>query len=107
MTENIGNKVTCYLVHEDSKRDYSAVEDFGKLKVIFSSIDKSFDPHATIAHVRRTLAKFQQDDYIVLSGDPALCAICVTVVVEMYGYCNIMRWDRKLLNYTTMKLNFD
>ena len=101
-----GNKVTCYLVFEDRKRDYSAVEDFGNLKVIFSSMTKDFDADAAIAHAHRTLAKMQEDDYIVLSGDPTLCAICVAVVIEMYGYCRVLRWDRNLLNYTSMTLNF-
>jgi len=96
-----------WVVFEDKKRDYAAVNDFGEMKVIYGSIDRNFDPEAAIQHARRTLRTYEEDDFLVMSGDPALCSICVCVVAEKFGVCKILRWDRSLLNYTQMILDFD
>lgn len=107
MTDDIGNRKTCYLVYEDRKRDYSAVEKFGDTKIVFSSVGRDFVPSAAIDHARRVLSSMREDDYLVMSGDPALCAICVTVATEKFGRVPILRWDRNMLNYTQMTLIFD
>lgn len=107
MTDNVGNRKTAWLVFEDKKRDYSAADRFGDVKIIYSSIGREFYPTAAIEHARRVLSNMREDDYLVMSGDPALCAICVTVAVEKWGRVNILRWDRNALNYSTMQLAFD
>lgn len=101
-----GNKVTAWLVHEDRKRDYSAADHYGEVKVIFSSIDRNFNPDSAIEHTRRVLGKAQAGDYLVLSGDPALCGICITVMSEYFPEVKILRWDRVQLNYAPMTLSF-
>ena len=102
-----GNKVTAWLVHEDRKRDYSAADAYGELKVIFSSIDRNFNPDSAIEHARRVLGKAQDGDFLVLSGDPALCGVCIAILADLLGKVKILRWDRVQLNYAPMTLNFD
>jgi hypothetical protein len=96
-----------WIVYEDKKRDYSAAEEFGEVKVIYSSINRDFDPEAAIQHARRTLRNYEEDDFLVMSGDPALCSICVCVVAEKFGVCKILSWSRDNLNYTQKVLDFD
>ena len=98
---------TVWLVHSDRRRDYSAAEAYGEVKEIFSSVNRDFDPAGAIEHARRALVKMAHDDYLVMTGDPALCAICVTVAAEFHGGCNIMRWDKNKLSYSTMFLAFE
>jgi hypothetical protein len=93
-------------VQADKRRDYSAAEEYGEAKEVFSSISRGFDPSAAIEHARRVLKNLQADDFLVMAGDPALCAICVTVAAEYLGFCNILRWDKQKLNYSTMLLQF-
>jgi hypothetical protein len=107
MNDINGNTNTVYLVFEDKKRDYSAAEQFGKLKVVYSSIGRNFSPQAVIEHARRVLANMEPEDYLVMSGDPALCAICVTVAAEFNSRVRILRWDRNSLSYSGMTLVFD
>jgi len=97
---------TAWIVQVDRRRDYSAAGEYGEMKEIFSSINRAFDPKAAIEHARRVLKGMQQGDYIVMAGDPALCAICVTVAAEYFGSCEILRWDNQKLNYSTMLLQF-
>lgn len=105
--DNVGNRRTAWLVHADRRRDYSAAEVYGDVREVFSSISRDFDPRAAIAHARRVLAAFQQGDYLVMSGDPALCAICVAIAAEVHGECSILRWDKNKLNYSPMVLVFE
>lgn len=95
-----------WIVYEDKKRDYTAAEDFGEIKVVFSAINRNFDPDAAIQHARRVLSKMEEGDYLVMSGDPTLCGICVEVAAEMLGEFEVLRWDRNLLSYFPMRLNF-
>jgi len=106
MTDNPNRKIA-WLVFEDKKRDYSAAEHFGDIRVVYPSVGRDFIPSAAVAHARRVLGKMEPDDYLVMSGDPSLCAICVTVAVERFGYANVLRWDRNYLKYTPMTLSFD
>lgn len=98
---------TTWLVQEDKKRDYSAAEEFGELKVVFSSIAREFDPAGAVAQARRVAQKMSEDDYLIMAGDPTLCAICVTAAVEELGAVNVLRWDRSALKYTSMIIDFD
>lgn len=101
------NTSTVWLVNADRRRDYSAAEAYGTVKELFSSINRDFDPKAAIAHARRVITKMQPEDYLVMTGDPALCAISVAVAAEYMGGCKILRWDKNKLNYSEMFLAFD
>jgi hypothetical protein len=96
-----------WIVFEDKKRDYSAAEEFGEIKVIYSSINRDYDPESAIKHARRTLRDYEENDFLLMSGDPALCAICVCVVAEKFGVCKVLSWSRDTLNYTQKVLDFD
>ena len=101
-----GNKATVWIVHQDPRRDYSAAEGYGNVMCVFSSIAREFNPDAMIEHARRVLRKAQEGDFLVLSGDPALCGVCIAVLAEYMGRFKILRWDRVQLNYSVMTLNF-
>lgn len=101
-----GNAKTVWLVHSDARRDYSAAEEYGTIKEVFSSIHRNFDPTMAVQHARRVLKNYKDGDYLVMTGDPVLCAVCVTVVAETNGRCSVLRWDRNKLNYSTLVLAF-
>jgi len=98
---------TVWLVHVDKRRDYSAANEHGEVKEIFSSIGRDFDSAAALEHARRVLSEYRPDDYIVMSGDPTLCGICIAVAAENYGLCQVLRWDKNKLKYDKIILNFD
>lgn len=107
MTNDIGNRNTVWIVFEDTRRNYSAGEQFGQLKNVFSNISRNYNPDSAVAHARRALADMHENDYLLMSGDPALCAICVTVAAEKQGKVRILRWDRVTMTYNPMVINFD
>lgn len=107
MSNEIGNRNTVWIVFEDTRRNYSAGEQFGNLKTVFSSISRNYNPDSAISHAIRTLADMNENDYLLMSGDPALCAICVSLAVEKFGRVRILRWDRVTMTYHPMVLNFE
>jgi len=96
-----------WLVHVDKRRDYSAAYEHGEVREIFSSIGRDFDPDAAIQHARRVLADWRVYDRLVMSGDPTLCAICVAIIMEAHGVCDVLRWDKNKLKYDNLFLNFN
>jgi hypothetical protein len=98
---------TVWLVHVDKRRDYSAADEYGEVREVFSSIGRDFDPDAAIKHARRVMVDWMPEDYIVMSGDPTLCAICVAILAEMHLCCNVLRWDKNKLRYDKIFLNFE
>jgi len=105
--ETSSNRIpTVWLVSYDRRRDYSAADAYGNVRHVFSSIGRDYDGSAAIAHSRNVLQDYYPDDYIVMSGDPALCSICVTVAAELRGTCLLLRWDKNKLSYSKLRLNF-
>jgi hypothetical protein len=97
---------TVWLVSYDRRRDYSAADAYGDVRHVFSSIGREFNGRAAIEHARTVLRAMHPDDYLVMAGDPALCAICVTVAAELLGTCLLLRWDKNKLSYSELRLNF-
>ena len=97
---------TVWLVSHDRRWDYSAADSYGEVRHVFSSIGRDFDASAAIAHARHVLRDMHPDDFMVMAGDPALCAICVTVAAELLGTCLLLRWDKNKLSYSKLRLNF-
>ena len=105
---NSERKSIAYIVHADHRRDYSAVREFGEEKAVFSAIARDFNADAAIDTARRILYSMDpKRDYLVMSGDPALCGICVAVCAERHGAVNVLRWDKIKLAYSLTRMNFD
>ena len=104
-----GNTKTVYVVYADKRKDFSAAEKFGELKDVFSSVGRSYNSDALISQARRVLSNWQEGDYLLLVGDPALCAICTAVVLEYdpFGQINMLRWNRDSFEYVPLYCNFD
>jgi len=103
---NFGNKQTCWVVYNDTRKNMNAAEKFGVLKDVFSSVGKNYNGDKLIEHARRVLSNWQPGDYLLLVGDPALCGICMSVALEYDDEINILRWDRNNFDYVPLKLNF-
>jgi len=100
------NNATVYVVYNDSRKNMSAAEKFGKLKDVYSSVGRVYNGDKLIEHARRVLDNWQPGDYLLLVGDPTLCGICMAVALEAEEEINVLRWDRVNFDYVPLKLNF-
>lgn len=101
------NDRNVFVVYNDSRKDMSAAEKYGKLKDVFSSVGRQYNGDKLIEHARRVLRNWEAGDYLLLVGDPTLCCICAAVALEMEGEINVLRWNRDSFEYTPLRLNFE
>lgn len=101
------NKPTVWIVFNDSRKDFSKAEDYGQLRDVFSSIGKNYDGRTVLDHARHVLAQSTQEDYLLMVGDPALCAICAIAIAEVNETMTLLRWDREKFKYLPVALDFE
>ena len=106
---NSVNTKTVFVVYNDKRKNMKDAERFGELKDVFSSIGRNYNGDKLIEHARRVLQDWKEGDYLLLVGDPALCAICTAVALEYdaFGEVNILRWNRDDFQYVPLTLNFN
>lgn len=100
------NQRQVFVVYNDTRKNLTAAERFGKLKDVFSSVGRVYHGDKLIEHARRVLKDWQPGDYLLMVGDPTLCAICLAVVLEYDEEVNVLRWDRTNFDYVPLPLNF-
>ena len=63
----------------------------------------NFSPGPLIYKLRPMLKDFKEDDYLLLTGDPAIIGITCSLVSDITnGKYNLLKWDkqeRKILSY--------
>lgn len=101
------NQKNVFIVYNDTRKDFSAAEKYGQLRDIYSSLGRQYNGDKLIEHARRVLRNWQPGDYLLMVGDPTLCAICMSVILEKEGEIDVLRWDRNQFEYAPLKLNFD
>ena len=105
MTET-GNTRTVFVVQVDNSKDLSDAKHYGALRAVFGNPRKPYDTSAMIAKARHVLAAWQPGDYLLMIGDPALCAICAAIVAEEQDVVNLLSWDRNTFQYIPQRWDF-
>lgn len=72
---------------------------FGKLTMGFDSV---------VAILKERLRNFDDGDYLLPTGDPALMMAAAGVALEYNsGRAQVLRWDRKARDYDVIKLDLN
>ena len=67
-----------------------------------------FSPQPAIRKLKRKLKDFNDDDYLLMMGDPAAMGIACCVAAEMNrGKFNILKWDKKAQRYYPVSVNLN
>lgn len=107
MNNELGNTRTVYVVQVDNNKDLSDAKKYGALRAVFANPRKPYDTDAMISKARHILKDWQAGDYLLMIGDPALCAICTALVSEMVGRVDLLSWDRNTFQYVPQEWYFD
>lgn len=102
----VGNQRTVFVVQVDNTKDMSDAKVYGRLRGVFGRPRKPYDTSALIAKARRTLAEWEPGDYLLMVGDPTLCAVCMTVAGENTNVINVLSWDREQFRYMPQRWDF-
>ena len=83
---------------------YSSSGKFNFLLPEFSQM--IFSPGPLIYKLRKGLKDFTKEDYLLLTGDPAIIGVACSIVSDITGgKFNLLKWDKQERKYYPIKIN--
>ena len=82
-------------------------QKYGTIKVLLKEDSQMiFSPGPIIFQLTKLLKNFSTDDYLLLTGDPAIIGVACSVVSDITtGKYNLLKWDRQERTYYPIKIN--
>ena len=98
-----------YLVQENPYISVLAAEDYGKIVILFDSGSQiMFSPQPAIRKLKRKLRDFNDEDHLLMMGDPAAMGIACCIAAEMNrGKFKILKWDKLQKRYYSVQVNLN
>lgn len=97
---------TVYVVQTDNSKDLSDAKKYGRLQAVFGNPRKPYDTNAMVRKARFVLSNWKPGDYLLMIGDPTLCAVCMTTICDITDNLNVLSWDRNTFQYIPQKWDF-
>jgi len=83
---------------------YSSSGKFIFLLPEFSQI--IFSPGPLVYKLRKGLRDFKEEDYLLLTGDPAIIGVACSIVSDITnGKYNLLKWDKQERKYYPIEIN--
>ena len=81
--------------------------EYGEVKSLLPELSQIiFSPGPLIFKLRNLLKNFTQDDYLLLTGDPAIIGVACSIVSDMTnGKYNLLKWDKQERQYYPIEIN--
>ena len=89
------------------KINIMGAQKYGEIKVLLREDSQIiFSPGPIIFSLSSKLKNFTREDYLLLTGDPAIIGVACSVVSDMTnGKYNLLKWDRQEKMYYPIKIN--
>lgn len=90
-----------FVVQETMRHNVLPAELYGELKFILPpQAQVGFSPGPMVTRMKRILRDFNNDDFLLLIGDPAAMSIA-TAIVSAYngGKFRFLKWDKREMKY--------
>ena len=102
-------KPTVFLVQENPYINVLGAADYGDIVVLFDSGQQiMFSPQPAIRKLKRKLRDFNDNDHLLMMGDPAAMGIACCVAAEMNrGKFKILKWDKLQKRYYSVSVNLN
>jgi hypothetical protein len=80
---------------------------YGKFKFLLPELSQIiFSPGPLIYKLRQGLKNFSKQDYLLLTGDPAIIGVACSIVSEnTNGKYNLLKWDKQERKYYPIEIN--
>ena len=83
---------------------YSTTNDFNFLLPEFSQM--IFSPGPLIYKLRQGLKNFNENDHLLLTGDPAIIGVACSIVSDITnGKYKLLKWDKQERKYYPIAIN--
>ena len=110
----VGVKPTIYVIQEiagtqagNPKINIMGASSYGKFKFLLPEFSQMiFSPGPLIYKLRKGLKDFKEDDYLLLTGDPAIIGVACSIVSDITnGKFNLLKWDKQERKYYPIEIN--
>ena len=99
--------MTVFVVQNpDKKKNIISATEYGKLDFILSEAENiMYTPVETTSRIRHTLRNFNEDEYLLLIGDPVAIGVAVHFALLLNrNKAKILKWDNREYKYYSMEL---
>ena len=81
--------------------------NYGQFKFLLPEFSQIiFSPGPLVYKLRQGLKDFTSDDYLLLTGDPAIIGVACSIVSDITGgKYNLLKWDKQERKYYPIEIN--
>ncbi len=98
--------MTVFVVQEPRGINLMPAEQYGELKVLLPPGNVAYSAAPTVARLKRGLARFTDNDYLLMVGDPAAIAVAGAVATMLNnGRMKVLKWDRQEMRYYVVEFD--
>ena len=89
------------------KINIMGASSYGKFKFLLPELSQIiFSPGPLIFKLRKGLKNFTTEDYLLLTGDPAIIGVACSIVSDMTnGKYKLLKWDKQERKYYPIEIN--
>ena len=89
------------------KINIMGASEYGELKFLLDERSQMiFSPGPLIFKLRQLLKDFKREDYLLLTGDPAIIGVACSIVSDITsGTWNLLKWDKQERKYYPIEIN--
>ena len=82
-------------------------KQYGEIKMLLKEDSQIiFSPGPIVFKLKKLLKDFSKDDYLLLTGDPAIIGVACSVVSDLTGgQYKLLKWDKQERQYYPIELN--
>ena len=80
---------------------------YGEFKFLLPEFSQIiFSPGPLIFKLRQSLKNYRPNDYLLLTGDPAIIGVACSIVSDVTnGKYNLLKWDKQERKYYSIEIN--
>ena len=81
--------------------------EYGTFKFLLPELSQMiFSPGPLIFKLRKGLKDYNTEDFLLLTGDPAIIGVACSIVSDMTnGKFNLLKWDKQERKYYPIQIN--
>ena len=111
---NINPESTVYVIQEipgtragAPKINIMSAREYGEFNFLLPEFSQIiFSPGPLVFKLRKLLQNYQPEDYLLLTGDPAIIGVACSIVSDITsGKYNLLKWDKQERMYYPIKIN--
>ena len=89
------------------KINIMGASEYGKFKFLLPELSQIiFSPGPLIFKLRKELQNYKKQDYLLLTGDPAIIGVACSIVSDITnGKYKLLKWDKQERKYYTIEID--